>query len=271
MSALLSAVLATAWLLAAVWSVPEATVDPECLAAATDEVPPPACLTTHGPEDPADGDLTQAVVVSRDAPLSDPPSAAAVAIPASARVSLVRPIQFQSQLREASPAAWQQDWTPYCAAASSIMVIREIDAGLVKPDQLAHTFRIGRRGNTTDDPGLDPDGIAYLMQSYGGEGRIHAHRSALAWLDDVVGRLNHGVAVVALTLAGDHAVTVYGYEAVRGGEITALFVADPLSEYVGPVPIDDWFESFVWMGARFAAPGPQWHGTYVFVTYSDFR
>lgn len=190
---------------------------------------------------------------------------------ASRLVSLVLPIEFQSQLREPAPPDWHQAWTPYCAAASSIMVIRELDVRLVRPDKLIHTFRIGRHGNTTEDPGLDPDGIAHLMRAFGGEGRIHVHRSTASWLDDVVGRLNNGVAVVALTLGGDHAVTVYGYEAVRGGEITALYAADPLSEHMGPVPIDRWFEWPLWMGQPFAAAGPEWRDAYVFVTYRDYR
>jgi len=253
-------------LLAGVWAQPALASEHEfCLAAdegALAVCGRPESLDLDPPAAPAPAARME--VVARGA-------LAAPAVAPARRVSLVLPVRYQSQMREAPPAGWNEEWTPYCGAASSIMVMREIDARLVPPDKLAHTFRIGRAGNTTNDPGLDPDGIAHLMQAYGGEGRIHVHRSAGAWLDDVVGRLNNGVAVVALTLAGDHAVTVYGYEAVAGGEVTALYVADPLSEHMGPVSIDGWFGSWLWMGARFAAAGPSWQGAYVFVTYRDFR
>lgn len=187
-----------------------------------------------------------------------------------ARVSLVRPVDFQSQLSEPPPPYWTQPLTPYCAAAAAIMVMR--DLGIPHGDgALAHTFEIGRTGNTTNDPGLDPYGIAFLMRAFGGEGRIHAYASPHAFIDEIVGRLNNGVTAVALSEAGGHAVTVFGYDADRGGDVTGLYVADPLTGFAGRVGVDEWFSSVYWMGERFRAPGPDWQGTYVFVTYRDFR
>lgn len=200
---------------------------------------------------------------------AEPVARGSAAAPAP-RISLARAVEFQSQLSEAPPPTWAQPFTPYCAAAASIMVMRQFGLGH-EAGALAKTFAIGRLGNTTDDPGLDPTGIAHLMRAYGGEGRIHASRSPWAFVDDLVGRLNHGVSVVALTEAGNHTVTVFGYEAVPGGEVTGLYVADPLSGYVGLVGIDAWFTNPSWMGQRFRAAGPSWREAYVFVTYRDFR
>lgn len=187
------------------------------------------------------------------------------------RVSLVLPIAYQSQLIEPAPPTWAGDWTPYCAAAAALMVMRSFDVFLFGPGALTRTFDVGRAGNTTEDLGLDPDGISHLMRVYGGRGIVHAHAWDVEALDDLIGRLNHRSPVVALTQSGNHAVTVYGYEAVMDGPITALYVADPLNGHVGPVTVEEWFSSPLWMGWRFAAPGPRWQGSYVFVTYRDFR
>lgn len=211
-----------------------------------------AAAACHSPE-------LRAMPVARGAALSLEP-----------RASLVHQIEFQSQLSEAPPRSWVQPFTPYCAAAASIMVMRAfgISHGA---GALTRTFATGRAGNTTNDPGLDPDGIAHLMRAYGGEGRIHTARSPWAFIDDVVGRLNNGVSVVALTEAGNHTVTVFGYEAIRGGEVTGLYVADPLTGFAGLLGVDEWFTAPYWMGERFSAAGPAWQDSYVFVTYRDFR
>lgn len=187
-----------------------------------------------------------------------------------ARVSHSVPVRYVSQLAEPAPAGWRASATPYCAAAAGLTVMESF--GVVPPvSPLATTFAIGRAGNTTNDPGLDPDGISYLMRRFGGEGRIHAYADRGKALDELVGRLNQNAPVVALTQGGNHAVTVYGYEAIAGGAVMALYVVDPLSGFMGLVPIERWLGEHLWMGTPFTSPGDAWRGTYVFVAYRDAR
>jgi hypothetical protein len=197
-------------------------------------------------------------------------AAPADAAPIRAIVSYVVPVRYVSQLAEPAPADWRAGATPYCAAAASLTVMQSF--GVEPPERpLATTFAIGRSGNTTSDPGIDPDGISHLMRHFGGEGRIHVHVERGAWLHDLIARLDQRAPVVALTQAGNHAVTVYGYQKVEGGAVTALYVADPLSGHVGLVGIDSWLSTHRWMGTPFAAPGEAWRGKFVFVTYRDAR
>lgn len=196
-----------------------------------------------------------------------PPADAA---PLRALVSHAVPVRYVSQLAEPAPAGWRASATPYCAAAASLTVMESFGVPL-PASPLATTFAIGRAGNTTDDPGLDPDGISHLMRHFGGDGRIHAYADRGRALDELIGRLNANAPVVALTQAGNHAVTVYGYQALAGGPVTALYVADPLSGFMGLVPVEHWLWWHFWMGTPFAAPGPAWRGTFVFVSYRDAR
>lgn len=187
-----------------------------------------------------------------------------------ARVSHAVPVRYVSQLAEPAPAGWRASATPYCAAAAGLTVMESF--GVVPPaSPLATTFAIGRAGNTTNDPGLDPDGISHLMRRFGGEGRIHAYTDRGRALDELVGRLNRSAPVVALTQGGNHAVTVYGYEAIAGGAVTSLYVADPLSGFMGLIPVERWIGAHLWMGTPFSAPGEAWRGKHVFVTYRDAR
>lgn len=185
-------------------------------------------------------------------------------------VSHTVPVRYVSQLAEPAPTWWRAGATPYCAAAASLTVMASF--GVTLPTApLATSFEIGRIGNTTTDPGLDPQGISYLMRHYGGDGRIHAYADRGTALHELIGRLNASVPVVALTQAGNHAVTVYGYEAISGGEVTALYVADPLSGFMGRVGVASWQWQHLWMGSAFSAPGVEWQGQFVFVTYRDWR
>lgn len=186
------------------------------------------------------------------------------------RVSRTVPVSYVSQLAEPAPVWWRAGATPYCAAAAALTVMSSF--GLRFPDSpLATTFATGRQGNTTPDPGLDPNGLAHLLRAYGGEGRIHSYADRGRALEELVGRLNASVPVVAFTQAGNHAVTVYGYEAISGGAVTALYVADPLSGFMGRVAIDAWLGTHLWMGSGFAAAGPEWRGRFIFVSYRDWR
>lgn len=192
------------------------------------------------------------------------------AAPMRALVEHAVPVRYVSQLAEPAPTYWRAGATPYCAAAASLTVMESF--GVTLPaSPLATTFAIGRAGNTTSDPGLDPNGISHLLRHFGGEGRIHAYPDRGRALDELVGRLNGNAPVVALTQAGNHAVTVYGYQAIAGGSVTGLYVADPLSGFMGLVPIDRWLWAHLWMGTPFAAPGDAWRGTFVFVSYRDAR
>jgi len=192
------------------------------------------------------------------------------AAPMRALVSHAVPVRYVSQLAEPAPAGWRASATPYCAAAASLTVMESFGVPL-PGSPLATTFTIGRAGNTTSDPGLDPDGISHLMRHFGGEGRIHAYSERGRALDELIGRLNQNAPVVALTQGGNHAVTVYGYQAIAGGPVTALYVADPLSGFMGLVSVDRWLWAHLWMGTPFAAPGEGWRGTFVFVSYRDQR
>ncbi len=190
--------------------------------------------------------------------------------PAALLVSHTVPVAHVSQLAEPAPIWWRAGATPYCAAAASLSVMASF--GVAFPSSpLRTTFDIGRQGNTTTDPGLDPNGISYLMRSYGGEGRIHALADRGTALHELVGRLNASVPVVALTQAGNHTVTVFGYEAIAGGSVTGLYVADPLSGFMGRVGIESWQWDHLWMGSAFAAAGPDWQGRFVFVSYREWR
>lgn len=200
--------------------------------------------------------------------LGTPLAGAADASPASL-VSAVTPVEYVSQLSEPAPTWWRWVGTPYCAAAASLMVMSAF--GVQPAQSLASTFEIGRAGNTTNDEGIDPDGIAHLMRTYGGSGRIHTYADQGTALDHLIGRLNHGAPVVVLTKSGWHTVVAYGYEAVAGGPVTAIYAADPLNGHNGKVPIDRWLGDTIWWGGRFNAPGDQWRGAWVFVSYHDQR
>lgn len=178
-------------------------------------------------------------------------------------------VRYVSQLSEPAPAYWTSPGTPYCAAAAASVVLSYFGVSL-PPAPLRTLFALGRSGNTSSDLGLDPDGISLVMRTYGGEGHIHIHADPKRALADIVGRLNYGSPVIALTQGGNHAVTVYGYEADLGGSTSAILVEDPLSGFVGKVSISTWLSSYTWMGQPFIAPGPKWQGTYVFITYRDF-
>lgn len=184
--------------------------------------------------------------------------------------TLVLPVEFQSQLTEASPTGWAQYPTPYCVAASSTMVLKSFGVVLPNPS-LEELFFLGRKGNTTNDPGIDPDGASYLMRYFGGDGAIHAYPDQATALNELIGRLNYGSPVVVFAQAGNHAIVAYGYEADWGGTVTAIYAADPLSGFNGRVPVDAWTTWYMWFGAGFSAPGDKWQGQFVFVSYRDFR
>lgn len=200
--------------------------------------------------------------------LSGPLAASAAAAPGL--VTAVTPVEYVSQLSEPAPTWWPWVGTPYCAAAAALMTMSAF--GVPMPDQpLATTFGIGRAGNTTDDAGLDPDGISHLMRTHGGAGAIHTYADQMTALDHLIGRLNQGAPVVVLTKSGWHTVVAYGYEAVAGGPVTAIYAADPLTGHNGKVAIDRWLGDTTWWGGRFNAPGDKWRGGWVFVSYHDFR
>ena len=185
-------------------------------------------------------------------------------------VSHTVPVTYVSQLAEPAPVWWRAGATPYCAAAASLTVMASFGVQ-VPGSPLQTTFEVGRQGNTTTDPGIDPDGLSYLMRFYGGDGRIHSYADRGSALHELVGRLNASVPVVAFTQGGNHAVTVYGYEAIAGGSVTGLYVADPLSGFMGRVGIESWQSNHLWMGSGFTAPGVHWQGRFIFVSYREWR
>lgn len=187
-----------------------------------------------------------------------------VQVPAQPKtVSVVIPIRYISQQSEPAPAGWNAWYTPYCVAASAAMVFSA--HGVALPHEPLQTFfRVGRSGNTTEDPGIDPDGALHLMKSLGGNGAIHMYADPSSALTALVKHLASRSPVVVFTQAGNHAVVAYGFEAVEGGSpVTALYLADPLGS-MGRVPIQN---AYQWFGKPFSAPGEKWRGKYVFVTF----
>jgi hypothetical protein len=184
----------------------------------------------------------------------------------------VQGVPSVSQLTEPSPAGWRTSPTPYCAAASSLSVMETF--GLVAPatNPLQTAFAIAYQGNSLrNETGLDPAGVSYLMKYYGGEGRVHMYTNKWIALTELVGRLNARVPVVIFAQAGYHAEVVYGYQAnAATGEITGIYVQDPLSGFRGLVSANDFLSQYHWWGSSFSSAGTLWRGNYVFVSYREF-
>lgn len=181
---------------------------------------------------------------------------------------LVLPIRYVSQLAEPAPAGWSYGLTPYCVAAASTMVMSVFQ---VETWSLAAMFSIGQSANVTSDPGIDPAGNAHLMRYFGGQGKIHSFWDKSTALNELVGRLNSGSPVIFYGQAGNHAMVAYGYEADWGGTVTAIYVADPLSGFMGAVDSWSFMNLYDWFGTPFTALGDEWKGSWTFVSYKDYR
>lgn len=178
--------------------------------------------------------------------------------------AVVLSIRYVSQTSESAPAWWRGPGTPYCVSATSAMVIDAL--GLALPERpLVTLFEIGHAANATNDPGIDPAGAVAVLERFGWGGRIEDagdSATALALLTSEVGR---GAPVIALTKAGTHAVVVYGYERDARGDVARIYAADPLSGWIGPIPVSRWLAEQEWWGLPFRAPGPEWQGRYVVI------
>ncbi len=195
-------------------------------------------------------------------------SAEAKASDENTRVSaLILPIRFTSQLSEPAPSGWTYGLTPYCVAAASVMVMSAFG---VETWSLSDTFALGRTGNKTPDPGIDPTGNSHLFRYFGGEGKIHTYWNRGTALEELAGRLNNGSPVVFYGQAGNHAMVAYGYEADWGGTVTAIYVADPLG-FMGRVDAWSFMNLYNWFGSPFSAAGSDWQGSWTFVSYKDYR
>jgi hypothetical protein len=188
-------------------------------------------------------------------------------------VSMTIPgVPYVSQLTEPSPAGWRTATTPYCAAASSLSVMGAF--GLVPPatNPLLTVFNIAYQGNALrGEAGLDPAGVSYLMNYYGGEGRVHMYTNKFVALTELVGRLNARVPVVIFAEAGTHAEVVYGYQAnAATGEITGIYGQDPYTGFRGLISANNFVSQYHWWGSPFASAGSLWRGNYVFVSYREF-
>lgn len=186
--------------------------------------------------------------------------------PATSR--LVLPIRYVSQLSEPAPADWIYGLTPYCVAAASTMVMSAFE---VETWSLAAMFKLGQAGNVTADPGIDPAGNAHLFRQFGGKGKIHSFWDRETALNELVGRLNNGSPVIFYGQSGNHAMVAYGYEADWGGTVTAVYVADPLSGFMGAVDSWSFINLYDWFGTPFTALGDEWKGSWTFVSYRDYR
>ena len=180
---------------------------------------------------------------------------------------LILPIRYVSQLAEPAPVGWNYKLTPYCVSAASAMVMSTFG---IEAWSLAATFDLGKRGNTTRDPGIDPAGNAHLMRYFGGQGKIHSYWDRSTALNELIGRLNNGSPVVFYGQAGNHAMVAYGYEADWGGTVTAIYVADPLG-FMGLVETKSFMNEYAWFGYPFTALGNEWQGSWTFVSYRSFH
>ena len=206
-----------------------------------------------------------AFVLAAQASGSSPAAAGSDPHRSASSVRLVLPVRYVSQLAERAPAWWRGPGTPYCVAASAAMILSGSEIALPE-SPLASLFALGHAANRTDDPGIDPAGTLELLDQYG-EAAILLARDKAEALAMLRRELEAGNPSIVITKAGAHAAVVFGYEADATGELTSLYVADPLSGVFGPVAIGEWLGSSVWWRERFSAAGPEWQGAYVFVAY----
>jgi hypothetical protein len=181
-------------------------------------------------------------------------------------------VPYVSQLTEPSPVGWRTATTPYCAAASSLSVMGAFGLLPLTDNPLLSTFKIAYQGNSLrNEVGLDPAGVSYLMQYYGGEGRVHMYTNKWIALTELVGRLNARVPVVIFAEAGAHAEVIYGYQAnAATGEITGVYGQDPFTGFRGLISANTFLTQYHWWGSPFASAGNLWRGNYVFVSYREF-
>lgn len=125
--------------------------------------------------------------------------------------------------------------TPLACAAASCRIVQLYTTG---EDKMTATeiLELGQQFNRSRDPGLDPAAIATVLDRLDGENDYHYYRfdtrqkataAAVYWL------LRSGKPVIAITLAGQHAPLVIGFDGNYG-----TYYDDPSNE-IGGVVVQD--------------------------------
>jgi hypothetical protein len=167
-----------------------------------------------------------------------------------------------------------------CAAASARIV--QVYTAETDPMTAEQILAAGRKFNRSDDPGLDPAAIAAIQRELAPRNIYHYYNfatkqeatdAAVYWL------LRSGKPVFAITLAGQHAPLVIGFDGTYGGgpgdpqtRLTGIVVQDPQRGDTRPetawrrpdmprsptyqtghvVPLDEWYGNEWWFRFPFA-------------------
>ena len=124
---------------------------------------------------------------------------------------------------------------PLACAAASCRIIQNYTAGK-DPMTAEQILAIGKTLNRSNDPGLDPAGIASVLKRlnpannyhyYRYETREEATKASVYWL------LRSGKPVVVISLAGQHAPLLIGFRGAFG-----TFYDDPVNQVTGVVVQD---------------------------------
>jgi len=125
---------------------------------------------------------------------------------------------------------------PLACAAASVRIVHAFTTGR---DPLTATalLALGRAGNRSADPGLDPAAIAALLTRLEPTDRYHYY--AFSSKEEATGAAAYWLArsakpVIVISLAGQHAPVVIGYEGVIGthvgdpaNQVTSVVIEDP--------------------------------------------
>lgn len=131
---------------------------------------------------------------------------------------------------------FEQGVQPVACAAASCRIVQLYNTG-TDPLTATEILELGRALNVSNDPGLDPVAIAAILERLDERNDYHYYRydtreeatsAAVYWL------LRSGKPVIAITLAGQHAPTIIGFEGTWGtgyddpvNEVTGVVVQDP--------------------------------------------
>jgi len=188
---------------------------------------------------------------------------------------------------------------PLACAAASVRIIHAFTTGK-DATTAAALLALGRPGNRSADPGLDPAAIAALLTRLEPTDRYHyyrfgsreeATRGAAYWL------ARSAKPVIVISLAGQHAPVLTGYEGViathfgdPANGVSALTIEDPQRGDLQPATRSrrpdkpEWYGDEWWLGYAYqgvikmpdgsfldidrndgAYPRPHWAGTYVII------
>ena len=172
---------------------------------------------------------------------------------------------------------------PLACAAASCRIIQNYTTGK-DPMTAQAILELGRQFNKSRDPGLDPVGIATVLQRMDGRNRYHYYRydtredatgAAVYWL------VRSGKPVMVISLGGQHGPVLIGFQGSYGtfyddpsNRITGLIVEDPQRGDLDPrtanrrpdkpraadyqtghvVGLDEWYRDEWWLGVAYLSP-----------------